>query len=187
MSITGGQAITSALLQLGVYDPGETPNTSEQNACLLVANQMLANWYNEQLLAIQTLIAEQDQAGAMFIDEQKRATSPLITSFVLAAASYTPPSYTPGSATGGSVPAFPDLTTPQTFPEGYDWAIVVGLAVMLIPQYGSAVTANPQVLLASYQAAKAAANPVPGRIPIPGAEIQGGTVPAPTGAATQTP
>lgn len=186
MSLTGGQAVTSALLQLGVFDPGETPNTSEQNACLLVANQMLANWFQEQALAIQTLISEQDQAGNMFIDEQKRSTNPLVTAFVLAGGTYTPPSYSAGSYTAGSVPAFPDLTTSQTFPEGYDWAIVTGLAVALIPQYGSAVTASVQVLLQQYQAAKAQANPVPGRIPVPGAGMQG-SVPPPTGSQTQTP
>jgi hypothetical protein len=187
MSLTGGQAVTSALLQLGVFDPGETPNTSEQNACLLVANQMLANWYQEQALAIQILISEQDQAGNMFIDEQKRATDPLVASFVLAAGSYTPPSYTAGSYAAGSVPNFPDLTTAQTFPQGYDWAIVIGLAVALLPQYGSAATASVEVLGQQYQLAKAQCNPVPGRIPVPGQGPQGAVAAPSGGSQTQTP
>lgn len=187
MSITGGAVIQAALLQLGVYDPGETPSTSEQNACLLIINEMLANWYNEQLLALQVLVAEQNKAGAIFIAEQIRQTSPLVTSYTLAAGNYTSPSYTAGSVSGGTAPNFPDLTTPQTFPTGYELAIVLNAAVKLAPQYPGVGTVTPE-LASSAATALMAATPTPGRIPVPGAEAQGVTVtPAPPITTRQVP
>ena len=175
MSLTGGAAIAAALLQLGVYDPGETPSTSEQNACLLILNQMMASWYNEQLLGLQVLIQEQNEAGTIFIAQQNKLTSSLVREYTLAGATYTVPSYTAGSATGATVPNFPDLTTPQTFPSGYDLAIVLNGAVLLAAQYPG-VGQAPQTLMDRATAALLAAVTVPGRIPLPGVSTQGGTV-----------
>jgi hypothetical protein len=172
MSLSGGAAITAALLQMGVFDPGETPSTSEQNQCLIVANAMLANWYNEQLAALSVLLQAQNKAGLSLIAEQVHVTEPLVTAYTFAGASYTPPSYTAGSVSGGSVPAFPDLTTVQTFPEGYDWAIITGLAVALLPQYPGATT-PAQTLIQNYANARAAASPMPGRVPLPGTGYSG--------------
>jgi hypothetical protein len=82
MSLTGGSAIQQALLLLGVYDPGETPSTSEQNQDLLILNEMLLGWFNEQKLSIGILLQEQINSGGIFIAEQNRAIAPLSTSFV---------------------------------------------------------------------------------------------------------
>jgi hypothetical protein len=182
MSISGGAAIQAALLQLGVYDPGETPSTSEQNSCLLIANEMLANWYNEQLQALQVLITGQNKAGSAFIAGQVHLMQPFQDAYVLAGVTYTPPTYTAGTVTGGGAPAFPDLTTPQTFPTGYELAIVLNLAVKLGPQYPGAGTVTDD-LRKSAMDALAAAAPVPGRMPIIGGGIQGAE--PPTGPAGQ--
>ena len=186
MSLTGGSAIQQALLLLGVYDPGETPSTSEQNQDLLILNEMLLGWFNEQKLSIGILLQEQINSGGIFIAEQNRAIAPLSTSFVLAGGTYTPPTYTAGSFTFASAPAFPDLTTAQTFPPGYDYAIVTGLAVALLPQYGNAVTADPQQIAMNAKIALAKANPIPGAVPVP---ASGGDqpIPPPIASASQTP
>lgn len=176
MSIAFQSVFSQALLMLEVYDPGETPSTSEQNQGLLVANQLLESWYNEQVQALQVLIASQDQAGSVFVKEQTKVTQPLSTSYVLAGGTYTPPSYTAGSFTPGSAPQFADLTTPLTLPSGYEWAIVMGVAVALAPQYVGDVS---ETLMTNYQAAREAANPVPGRIPVPGTGFQGTVTPPP--------
>lgn len=175
MSLTGGAAIQAALLQLGVYDPGETPSTSEQDACLLILNQMLANWYNEQLLALQVLLQEQNEAGSIFIAQQTKMASSMTTAYTLAGATYTAPSYTAGSVSGGTLLQFPDLTTPKTFPTGYDLAIVLNGAVILAAQYPG-VGQVSQTLMDRAQAALMAAVTVPGRLPVPGAVTQGATV-----------
>jgi hypothetical protein len=172
MSITATAAINAALLQLGVFDPGETPSTSEYNAALLIANEMLANWYNEQAQAIAVLLKEQAQEGIGFIANQTKSTGSLSAAYTLANGTYTAPTYTAGSYTPGTLPAFPDLTTAQTFPTGYELAIVLGLAMWLLPQYPAA-TVPPQVLQQNYQAAKAAATPMPGRVPLPGTGYSG--------------
>jgi hypothetical protein len=177
MSLTGGAAIQAALLQLGVYDPGETPSTSEQNQCLLIANEMLTGWYNEQVQALTVLLAGQNKAGLAYVAEQVRVTTPLTTAYVLGGATYTPPSYTAGSISGGTAPGFPDLTTPQTFPTGYDAAIVLNLAVRLISQYPSANP--PQDLRQEAMKALAAAVPVPGKLPLPGMGYDTPAIPPP--------
>jgi hypothetical protein len=178
MSLTGGAAIQAALLQLGVYDPGETPSTSEQNNCLLIINEMLASWFNEQAQALTVLLAEQNKSGNAYIAEQVRVTSPLFTAYPLAGGTYTAPSYTAGSYSPGSAPNFPDLTTAQTFPEGYELAIVLNSAVILAAQYPGVGAASPTLVKAAMDALAAAA-PAPGRIPVIGAGIQG-VLPPPT-------
>lgn len=175
MSITATTAITQALNVLGRLFPGETPSTSEQNDALLIVNQMLANWYNEQLLALSVLLSEQNNAGLELIAKQGMETAPLVASYVLASATYTAPSYTAGSVAGGTIPQFADLSTPLTLPTGYDLAVVLGLAVELAPVYGVAASND---LIQDFTMARAAANPVPGRIPIPGTGFQG-TIPPP--------
>lgn len=47
--MTGASCIQQALQLLAVLDPGETPNTSEQAADLLVINNLLASWSLERL------------------------------------------------------------------------------------------------------------------------------------------
>ena len=215
-TLTGGQAIQQALLQLGVYDPGEVPSTSEQNQDLEIANQMLGGWFNEQAQAFAVLMKVQSEAASLFIGNQSKTGSefiakqttdgtnlqnqqaensgPLATAYVLAAgtytppvytaASYTPPSYAPGTFAPGSVITFPDLTTPVAFPEGYGLAIVLNLAVKLAPQYPGVGQAS-EALMDNAMKAYAAANPMPGRVPIPGTGWQG-TIPA-DGPGTQAP
>lgn len=171
MSLSGSAAISAALLQLGVYDPGETPSTSEQNQCLLIANEMLASWFNEQAQAITLLLSGQNRAGLTYVAQQERATVPTIAAYVLAGAIYTAPIYTAASVTFGAIPAFPDLTTAQTFPTGYELAIVKNLAVKLAPQYPG-VGQLSDSLVKDAMDALAAAVPIPGRLPIPGLEDQ---------------
>jgi hypothetical protein len=186
MSLSAQSAIQQALLLLGVYDPGETPSTSEQNQNLLILNSMLLGWFNEQAQSIAILLAAQNASGNMVIAEQKRAMTPLVTAFVLSAGTYTAPTYTAGTYAPATAPAFPDLTTPQTFPPGYEYAIVTGLAVNLVPQYGNSVTADPSALAMNAKVALAKANPVPGAVPVP-AEGGEAAVPSPTDSTTQTP
>lgn len=215
-TLTAQAAIQQALLQLGVYDPGEQPSTSEQNDCLAIANQMLSGWYNEQAQAFAVLMQLQADAAALFIgdqakkgaqfiaqqttdgtnlkNQQQENAAPLAVAYVLAAgtyaspsytaASYTPPSYTAGTFTPSSPIVFPDLTTLTTFPEGYGLAIVLNLAIKLAPQYPGVAQVSPQ-LMDNAMKAYAAANPMPGRVPIPGTGWQG-TISA-SGPATSPP
>jgi hypothetical protein len=176
MSISGGAAISACLLQLGVYDPGETPSTSEQNQCLLILNQMLASWFNEQAQALALLLDAQNKAGLTYIAQQIRATSPVVAAYVLAGGTYTPPSYGAGSYTPGSAPQFPDLTSPQTFPEGYELAITKNGAVKLAPQYPG-VGQLSDSLVKEAMDSLAAAVPIPGRLPVPGLEDQASVPP----------
>ncbi len=152
---------------LGVLDPGEGPSTSEQNDALIVANQMLSSWYNEQLLALEVLVASQNKQGLSFVANQVEKTNPLVQSYTLAGATYTAPTFTAATISGTGVPNFPDLTTVETFPQGYDLAIVLNLAVLLKPQYPGVTNAPPDLEQRAAEALQAAVVP-PGKLPAPG-------------------
>ncbi len=55
MALTGQQFINEILLALGVYDPGETPNSTESDAALILINELIDNWNSQQLMAIADL------------------------------------------------------------------------------------------------------------------------------------
>jgi hypothetical protein len=170
MSLTSTDATIQAMKVLGRLFPGETPSASELTDGQTKANQMLANWTNEQAQAIAVLLSEQNKQGSQFVAAQIEKTAPLVTSFVLAAGSYVVPVFTPATYTPVAVLQFADLTTPVTFPAGYDLAVVLGLSIELAPVYSVPVT---DAMMKNLADAKAAANPVPNRIPVPGTGFQG--------------
>lgn len=170
MSLTSTQATTQALKVLGRLFSGETLGLSELNDGLDRVNQMLANWTNEQAQALAVLISEQNKQGSQFVAAQIEKTAPLVTSFVLAAGTYVAPVFTPATYAPVALLQFPDLTTPVTFPNGYDLAVVLGLSIELAPIYSVAVT---DAMMKNLADARSGSNPVPNRIPVPGTGFQG--------------
>src|SRR5678815_2784797 len=53
--VTGQQLVNEILLGLGVYDPGETPSSSESDAAILLINELIDNWNAQQLMAVADL------------------------------------------------------------------------------------------------------------------------------------
>jgi len=178
VSITLTAAANAAAQQLMVIDSGGALSTQQITDALGMANRLLASWAQEQNLALSTLLSEQNNAGAVMIDQQKSTTAPLVLAYTLAGGVYVAPVYTAGTYTPGTVPQFPDATTPLTLPAGYERATVLGLAIEMAPAFG--VAARPE-LINDYREARAAASPMPGRIPVPGASAAS-DAPAPPGA-----
>ena len=164
-TITFQTLIYQAWLQMGTADSGETPSTQQQNDALTVANELLYSWYQEQTLALQELLSEQQYAGTVFVAGQNRVTAPLVLAFNMAGGFYQPPVYTPGYFNPGVVPQFGSINGSVNVPAGYGRALMLGLAVELCPQYD--MQPSP-ALLKNLAEARAAASPVPGKVPVPG-------------------
>lgn len=201
MSVTLTVAANAAVQFLGALDSGEGLSTQQVADALIAANNVLSNLTNEQTLAFQILIAEQTKALAAFVDQQSVEGAPLAArqgkqglvkvdeltwegnalavAYTLAGGTYTPatytapsynaPSFTTPSFAPGTVPQFADATTPLTLPAGWYRALNLELAIELAPQYDVAPSAS---LLKQAAEARAAANPVPNRTPIPGTSGQ---------------
>ena len=195
-TITLTAAATSAVQFVSALDSGVGLSTQQVADALGVANILLANWTNEQTLAFQTLIKEQYYGGQEFADSQASILAAMVAkqakdgaamvdrlnsagfslavAYTLAGGTYTAGAYTAPTSTApafstptftpGTVPQFADATTPLTLPNGVGRALVLGLALELAPQYGVSPSAD---LVAQAEKARAAAFPVPGKVPVP--------------------
>jgi hypothetical protein len=169
-------AVTQAAQMLGVLDSGESLSTQQEADALTIANDLLESWYNEQIQALDVLLADQAEAGNIFAAQQAKITSTLALAYTLGGATYHAPTYTPGSIFAGSMPQFPSTAGSVTLPTGYDRAFILQFAIELAPEY---MMAPSQDLIANATAAKAAAAPMPGKIPVPGmGSAEGPTAPA---------
>ncbi len=197
MSYSLTQVATAAAQWLTVLDSGEALSSQQITDCLAIANDLLANWTNEQTMAVQILINEQSKAlqllidkmsreaaplvtrqakdGSVTLSEQNLFASPLATAFTLSGGTYTegtftPPTYTAASFTaptftGSSVPQFVDATTALTLPAGVARALKTAMGIEIAGWFGVTPSAS---LVADAKEARAAAFPVPNRVPIPG-------------------
>jgi hypothetical protein len=154
-----------AAQMLAALDPGETFSTTMLTTILGVANNLWSNWWQEQVLALQELISEQAKALQIFVDGQARETAPLVAAYTLAAGSYIAPTFTAGSTFTSSAPQFPDTVSNISVPSGYGRAFQLSLAIEIAPIFGFQPS---QSLMAQAAEARAAASPVPGKVPVPG-------------------
>jgi hypothetical protein len=148
-SVTLATAAQAAAQFLHVLDSGESLSTQQVADALAAANNLLDSWWQEQNLAMQEFIIGQAKAGAA-----------MAAAYSLAAGTYTAPTWA-----AGSVPQFSNSTTPLTLPDAYPRALTLGLAIELAPQYDMIPS---EALLKQYTEARAAANPMPGKLPVPG-------------------
>lgn len=177
ISVTLTTIATLAVQFTGQIDSGEGLSTQQLTDATTAANFVLDSWWQEQALAIQILINKQSRDMALLVDKLARLGTALAASYTVAGGSYTAATYTAPSYNAGSVPQFANATTPINLPDGIplalSWALAVG---ELGAQYSAQVT--PAMLRSAAQA-RAACNPVPNRIPIPGTAGQATVPPAP--------
>lgn len=168
MSISLTVAATSAAQFLDVLDSGEALSSQQITDAFGVANRLLMSWYEEQVQAFAELVAEQNRQGQILVQEQAKIGSPLAAAYTLAGGTYTVAVFTAPSFTPASAPQFADNTTPITLPGGYERAFILSFAIELAPQYDMQPSA---ALMKQAAEARAAANPMPGKIPIPGLSV----------------
>lgn len=150
---------------MGVLDSGEALSTQQLTDALAAANNLLSSWFEEQYVAFQELVSEQSESIAIMIAQQARAAFPLALAYTLLGGTYTVATYTAPTITPGTAPQFPDTVTDITLFTGLQRALELNVGVELAQQYDVPLTPG---LLKIAAEARAAINPMPGRIPVPG-------------------
>jgi hypothetical protein len=161
---------TQAAQLLGVLDSGESLSTQQLTDALGFANNILDSWTNEETLSLQMLAKEQAAALQILIDQQTRMFLPVSTGYTLSDGTYTAATFTPSSFTPGSVLQFGSTAASITAPAGYARALALALAVEMAPYWQTAASAD---LIRQLAEARAAATPVPHKLPVPGTYGQG--------------
>lgn len=169
MSLSLTTAATAAAQFLGVLDSGESLSSQQLTDALTAANNLLASLYEEQYLAFQELVTEQYREGLILVQQQARVGAPLALAYSLLGGTYTAPTYNQPSISPGTMPQFPDVSSLITLPTGWQRAFTLALAIELAPQYDMEPS---QALLKQYAEARAAVNPMPGKVPVPGMSAQ---------------
>lgn len=170
-TLTLTAAATAAAQELHVLDSGEALSTQQIADALARANDLLASWHQEQSLAMGELVIQQARDGVVFVAQQAALAAPLATAFTLAGGTYGVSVYTAPTYIPGAVPQFADATTPITVPAGYPRAIALSLAIEMASMFQMEPSG---ALLKQAAEARAAASPMPGRIPIPGMSAASG-------------
>lgn len=173
-SFTLTQIATEAVQELsGSLDSGESLSTQQLADALAVANDLLYSWYQEQAQALNQLVSRQNKLIQVLIDQLASEGAPLAIAYTLVNAGYIAASVNGPSISGiGTPPQFPDTVTATFLPNAYGRALKFGMAIELAGEYGVEVPAS---VLVAYREARAAANPMPGKIPIPGLSVQSET------------
>ncbi|HEY6345666.1 MAG TPA: hypothetical protein VIY49_29555 [Bryobacteraceae bacterium] len=159
-------------------DSGELLSSQQLTDTLGFANNILDSWTNEETLSLQMLAKEQAAALQILIDQQTRTFLPVSTGYTLSDGTYTAAMFTPSSFTPGGVLQFANTAASITAPAGYARALALALAVEMAPYWQTAASAD---LVRQLAEARAAASPVPQKLPIPGTSGQG-TIPRPNDA-----
>lgn len=177
MAISLTTAANSAAQFLGILDSGESLSSQQLTDAFGVANRLLQSWFQEQSLAMQVMVNAHQVRLTQFIDTLFLEGEPLAVAYTLANGSYTKATSSGPSFIPGSLPQFVDQVTPLAIATGYDRILTLALAIELAPQYGVIPSAD---LLKQYTESRAAANPMPGKVPIPGMSAESAAAPAGT-------
>jgi len=174
----------------------EALSSQQITDCLAIANDLLANWTNEQTMAVQILINEQSKALQLLIDKMSREAAPLVTrqakdgSVTLSEQNlFASPLATAFTLSGGTYTEAPSrlrLTRPRRSrprrsqdpasavrgryhgadaARGVARAPQTAMGIEIAGWFGVTPSAS---LVADAKEARAAAFPVPNRVPIPG-------------------
>lgn len=146
-------------------DSGETLSNQQLLDAQSAANNLLLNWFQEQNLAMQQLVVEQQFQIQALLDQLTGQGKSFAIAYTLVAGSYNAPFLSGPSFTPATAPQFPDLVTPITIPNGYQRALETSLGIELAPQYDVPVT---PALVGIAREARAAINPMPAHRPVPG-------------------
>jgi hypothetical protein len=166
---------TQAAQLLGVLDSGESLSAQQLTDTLGFANNILDSWTNEEALALKQLLSDQNAALQIFIDQQARRFNPVVAGYTLSAGTYAAPTFIAATYTPGAALAFATTSASITAPAGYARALTLALAVEMAPYWQTAASAD---LVRQLAEARAAASPVPNRLPVPGTSGQGAIPPA---------
>lgn len=174
ISLTLTQLANSAAQYLSVLDSGEALSTQQVTDALQIANNLFDNWYNEQALAMTELIQQQTKEIAGLIDQLSALGLSVASAYTVASGSYTPATFVSPVFVPSAVPQFSTVTSLLSFTTGLARAFQLALAIEMAPQYD---VAPSETLIANAREAKAAAFPVPGKLPVP---VTSGTQAIPT-------
>jgi hypothetical protein len=169
MNVSFQTLATQAAQLLGVLDSGESLSSQQLTDTLGFANNILDSWTNEEALALKELLADQNAALQVLIDQQTRKFQPVVTGYTLSAGTYSAATFSAATYTPGSALTFSSTSASITAPAGYARALALALAVEMAPYWQTAASAD---LVRQLAEARAAASPVPHRLPVPGTSGQ---------------